>query len=145
MSSSGTKSDQLSSSARYELRLCDASSPTSRRNQRGTLPRRGASTHRFPKWSVRPCICSHFFFTYSEQLSLDFHVASVEEMCRVACEARMFSVQELRGPVAALGACPRQAKGAQLLRRSQGSIVRVAARRDESGSRSGDHPPSGGG
>lgn len=33
---------------------------------------------------------SHFLFTYSDQLSLDFHVASIEEMCRVAGEARVF-------------------------------------------------------
>ncbi len=35
-------------------------------------------------------LCSHFLFTYSELLSLSFHVASIEEMCRVAGEARVF-------------------------------------------------------
>jgi len=35
-------------------------------------------------------LCSHFLFTYSELLSLDFHLASIEEMCRVAGEARVF-------------------------------------------------------
>ncbi len=33
---------------------------------------------------------SHFLFTYAGQLTLDFHVASIEEMCRVAGEARVF-------------------------------------------------------
>jgi hypothetical protein len=35
-------------------------------------------------------LCSHFFFTYSGQLTLDFHATSIEEMCRVAGEARVF-------------------------------------------------------
>jgi hypothetical protein len=35
-------------------------------------------------------LCSAFLFTYTEQLSLDFHVAAIEEMCRVASEARVF-------------------------------------------------------
>ena len=29
-------------------------------------------------------LCSSFLFTYTERLSLDFHVAAIEEMCRVA-------------------------------------------------------------
>jgi len=35
-------------------------------------------------------LCSHLLFTYSDQLSLDFHVASILEMCRVAKEVRIF-------------------------------------------------------
>ncbi len=35
-------------------------------------------------------LCSHFLFTYSELLSIDFHVAAIEEICRVAGEARVF-------------------------------------------------------
>ncbi len=35
-------------------------------------------------------LCSHFLFTYSELLSTDFHISSIEEMCRVAAEARVF-------------------------------------------------------
>ena len=35
-------------------------------------------------------LCSHFLFTYSDQLSADFHVAAIQEMCRVASEARVF-------------------------------------------------------
>jgi hypothetical protein len=34
-------------------------------------------------------LSSHFLFTYFEQLSADFHVAAIEEMCRVAAEARI--------------------------------------------------------
>ena len=33
-------------------------------------------------------LCSHFLFTYTEQLSADFHIAAIEEMCRVASESR---------------------------------------------------------
>ena len=39
-------------------------------------------------------LCSHFLFTYSEQLPADFHVAAIEEMCRVAGEARVFPLLE---------------------------------------------------
>jgi hypothetical protein len=35
-------------------------------------------------------LCSHFLFTYSSLLSLEFHVDSVRELCRVAKEARIF-------------------------------------------------------
>ena len=35
-------------------------------------------------------LCSHFLFTYSDNLSLDFHIAAISEMCRVAKEVRIF-------------------------------------------------------
>lgn len=35
-------------------------------------------------------ICSHFLFTYSDLLSQDFHLASIQELCRVAGEVRIF-------------------------------------------------------
>ncbi len=35
-------------------------------------------------------VCSHFLFTYSDLLSLEFHLASLIEMCRVATEVRIF-------------------------------------------------------
>jgi hypothetical protein len=35
-------------------------------------------------------LCSHLLFTYSEQLSAEFHLASILEMCRVATEVRVF-------------------------------------------------------
>ena len=40
-------------------------------------------------------LCSHLLFLYSEQLSEDFHVASIREMCRVAREVRVFPLLEL--------------------------------------------------
>jgi hypothetical protein len=40
-------------------------------------------------------LCSHFLFLYSEQLSEDFHFASIKELCRVAAEARIFPLLEL--------------------------------------------------
>ena len=42
-------------------------------------------------------LCSHLLFTYSEQLTLDFHVASIKEMCRVADEARIFPLLNYDG------------------------------------------------
>lgn len=40
-------------------------------------------------------LCSHLLFLYSAQLSEDFHVASIRELCRVAGEARIFPLLEL--------------------------------------------------
>jgi hypothetical protein len=42
-------------------------------------------------------LSSHFLFTYSEQLSADFHVAAIEEMCRVASEAHIFPLLNYDG------------------------------------------------
>ncbi len=42
-------------------------------------------------------LSSHFLFTYSEQFSADFHVAAIEEMCRVADEARIFPLLNYDG------------------------------------------------
>ncbi|HTL88852.1 MAG TPA: SAM-dependent methyltransferase [Leptolyngbya sp.] len=35
-------------------------------------------------------LCSHLLFLYSDQLSLEFHLASILEMCRVSSEVRIF-------------------------------------------------------
>lgn len=35
-------------------------------------------------------LCSHFLFTYSDMLGLEFHLDSIRELCRVAKEARIF-------------------------------------------------------
>jgi hypothetical protein len=40
-------------------------------------------------------LCSHFLFLYSEQLSYDFHLAAVQELCRVAREVRIFPLLNL--------------------------------------------------
>lgn len=40
-------------------------------------------------------VCSHLLFLYSEQLSADFHVAAIQELCRVATEVRIFPLLEL--------------------------------------------------
>lgn len=42
-------------------------------------------------------LCSHFLFLYTEHLSLDFHYASISEMCRVAKEVRIFPLLDLGG------------------------------------------------
>ena len=41
------------------------------------------------------CLCSHLLFLYSEQLSLEFHLASIHELLRVASEVRIFSLLTL--------------------------------------------------
>jgi hypothetical protein len=41
------------------------------------------------------CVCSHLLFLYSEQLSLDFHIASIHELLRIAREVRIFPLIKL--------------------------------------------------
>ncbi len=40
-------------------------------------------------------LSSHFLLLYTEQLSLDFHCAAVQELCRVAQEVRIFPLLDL--------------------------------------------------
>lgn len=40
-------------------------------------------------------LCSHYLFLYGDQLSEDFHLASIRELCRVSCEVRLFPLVEL--------------------------------------------------
>jgi len=42
-------------------------------------------------------LCSHLLFTYSDRLTVGFHVAAIEEMCRVAAEARVFPLLKSYG------------------------------------------------
>ncbi|NJL89963.1 MAG: SAM-dependent methyltransferase [Coleofasciculaceae cyanobacterium SM2_1_6] len=43
------------------------------------------------------CLCSHLLFLYSEHLSLEFHLASILELLRVASEVRIFPLIKLNG------------------------------------------------
>jgi hypothetical protein len=45
------------------------------------------------------CLCSHLLFLYSEQLSLEFHLAAISELLRVAREVRIFPLVQLNGKV----------------------------------------------
>ncbi len=40
-------------------------------------------------------LCSNFLFLYSDHLDTAFHIAAVQEMCRVAKEVRVFSLYDL--------------------------------------------------
>ena len=42
-------------------------------------------------------LCSHLLFLYSEQLDLEFHLASMREMLRVCREVRVFPLLDLQG------------------------------------------------
>lgn len=44
----------------------------------------------FPDQSFDLALCSHFLFLYSEHFALDFHIAALREMLRVAREVRVF-------------------------------------------------------
>jgi hypothetical protein len=37
-------------------------------------------------------VCSHFLFLYTDNFSLEFHQQSIEELCRVASEVRIFPI-----------------------------------------------------
>ena len=47
-------------------------------------------------------LCSHFLFTYSDELSEPFHIASMIEMSRVAKEVRIFPLLNISGEVSPL-------------------------------------------
>ncbi|MDP6357335.1 MAG: hypothetical protein QF473_19620 [Planctomycetota bacterium] len=49
----------------------------------------------FPDHTFDLALSSHFLFLYSGQLSADFHCAAIEEMLRVAKEARVFPLLTL--------------------------------------------------
>lgn len=42
-------------------------------------------------------LCSHLLFTYSDHLSAKFHIDSIQELCRVANEVRIFPLLNLSG------------------------------------------------
>ena len=46
----------------------------------------------FPDKSFDIVLCSHFLFTYSHKLDLNFHIESIKEMMRVGQEVRIFPV-----------------------------------------------------
>lgn len=51
----------------------------------------------FADQSFDLALCGHLLFTYSQQLSDEFHLAAVAELCRVAAEVRIFPVLTLAG------------------------------------------------
>jgi SAM-dependent methyltransferase len=40
-------------------------------------------------------LCSHFLFLYTDNLSLEFHLRSIEELCRVSNEIRIFPLLDV--------------------------------------------------
>jgi hypothetical protein len=73
--------DYCQNDARGGDRYCNAALPT--------LP--------FASGTFDLALCSHFLFAYSEQLSYEFHLRSLQELCRVAREVRIFPILELGG------------------------------------------------
>ena len=51
----------------------------------------------FEDHSFDLALCSHFLFLYTEQLSEEFHLVAIREMCRVADEVRIFPLLTLDG------------------------------------------------
>lgn len=58
----------------------------------GELPRLPFECDRFDL-----ALCSHFLFTYSDLISQEFHLASIQELCRVAGEVRIFPLLNTSG------------------------------------------------
>ena len=76
---------------RYGWRRCKVSRRLSRRTRGGPLSGPSAPASGFSSRCVRSGADARFLFTYTERLSLNFHVAAaIEEMCRVARAARIF-------------------------------------------------------
>ena len=55
-----------------------------------SLPNLSFKDHEF-----QLALCSHFLFLYSEQFSHEFHILSIEELCRISSEVRIFPLLEL--------------------------------------------------
>ncbi|HEY3418037.1 MAG TPA: class I SAM-dependent methyltransferase [Armatimonadota bacterium] len=51
----------------------------------------------FPRAHFDLALCSHFLFLYSDHLTLEFHLASLRELARVATEVRVFPLLTLGG------------------------------------------------
>lgn len=57
-----------------------------------------------PKLSFRNkrfdlALCSHYLFLYSDHINLEEHIASIEELCRVAKEVRIYPLLSLNGEI----------------------------------------------
>ncbi|MDJ0705493.1 MAG: class I SAM-dependent methyltransferase [Leptolyngbyaceae cyanobacterium MO_188.B28] len=44
-------------------------------------------------------LCSHYLFLYSDHVSLEEHIASINELCRVAREVRIYPLLSLNGEI----------------------------------------------
>ena len=55
----------------------------------------------FPDRSFDLILCAHFLLFYSENLTLDFHFRSIEEMLRVGKEIRIFPLLDLNSNLSA--------------------------------------------
>lgn len=44
-------------------------------------------------------LCSHYLFLYSDHINLEEHIASIEELCRVAREVRIYPLLSLKGEI----------------------------------------------
>lgn len=62
------------------------------RYQEGSLPALD-----LPAGSFELGLCSHFLFLYSQHFDQDFHIAAIQEMCRVSTEVRIFPLLQLGG------------------------------------------------
>lgn len=51
----------------------------------------------FPDHAFDLALCSHFLFLYSNHVDRRFHELAIDEMCRVAAEARIFPLLTLNG------------------------------------------------
>lgn len=78
--------------AAMELFLADFSLAQLERYVVGELP-----TLPFADDQFDLALCSHLLFTYSDHFALEFHLAALRELCRVAQEVRIFPLLNISG------------------------------------------------
>jgi len=80
---------QLRKSAMEEFLADYPAGRTEARYLDGELPRLPFANGEFDL-----ALCSHLLFLYSEQLSAEFHIVAIQELCRVARTVRIFPLLE---------------------------------------------------
>ena len=65
-------------------------------------------------------LCSHLLFLYTDNLSLDFHLTSIQELCRVSREVRVFPLADVNAIIS-----PYVAKVKELLTKQGHSVEEV--------------------
>ena len=61
----------------------------------GRYRQEGLPSLSFEQDSFELALCSHLLFLYSDHFSLKFHIASINELCRVSSETRIFPLVNL--------------------------------------------------
>lgn len=74
------------------------------RDYTGAIKQKRYSPESLPLLGFKNCefdlaVCRHFLFVRNDNFSVDFHIKSIKEMCRVAGEVRIFPLLNVDGSV----------------------------------------------